>query len=32
MQTQQIFLFFIGIVALAGLVAFFSGLGTCEHL
>lgn len=32
MQTQQIFLFFIGIVALAGLVAFFSGRSKAQRV
>ncbi|MDI4662373.1 MULTISPECIES: phosphate ABC transporter permease subunit PstC [Cobetia] len=32
MQTQQIFLFFIGIVALVGLVAFFSGRSKAQRV
>ncbi|MDH2423172.1 phosphate ABC transporter permease subunit PstC [Cobetia amphilecti] len=32
MQTQQIFLFFIGIVVLAGLVAFFSGRSKAQRV
>ena len=32
MQTQQIFLFFIGIVALSGLIAFFVGRGKAQKV